>query len=549
VSDGEHRALERRVLTLPATARDGELIRRALAEHSISCDTCTDLAALGREMGRGVGAILLPEESLEGAIEPLVLPLGAQPEWSDPPVLVMARSSEGPASGAHLGRLGNVTLLERPMRVSALVSAVRSALRARERQYRVREMLEERERVAETLRRQAGLLEQTHEAIFVWQLDGPITYWNRGAERLYGHSAADAVGRGSHELLQSWHPAGMRALDEILVRRGSWNGELYQRRHDGLSIVVHSRMVVVEEPDGRRAVLETNRDVSDEKMAEAERRRTDEKLQEANRRKDEFLATLAHELRNPLAPIRTALELLRMTSPPEPRLRWGQDVIDRQLRHLTRMVDDLLDVSRITRGVIELRREATDLGAVVQAGVETAGPAIASAGHRLDLDLPDEPVPLEVDPVRISQVFSNLLNNAAKYTPAGGHIRLHATRDGDRVVVVVEDDGIGIAPEILPGIFDLFAQADRSLDRAQGGLGIGLTLVRWLIELHHGTIEAASPGLGQGSTFTVRLPVANGGAPVRLDDAALLKTAVTPAAPDPRPGVPRRGRIARRHSD
>ena len=231
-------------------------------------------------------------------------------------------------------------------------------------------------------------------------------------------------------------------------------------------------------------------------------------LQEGDRRKDEFLATLAHELRNPLAPIRNGLEILKRTPEiPLPALK-VRDMMDRQLAHMVRLVDDLLDVSRITRDKLEMRTQPITLAEIVDNAVEASRPSIDSAGHTLSIGLPARPVRLEGDLTRLAQVVSNLLNNSAKYTPHGGRIELSAHMDGERVVIDVRDNGAGISPEALPQVFDLFSQVDRTRSDAQGGLGIGLWLVKKLVELHHGSIDAHSDGPGRGSTFTVRLPAA-----------------------------------------
>lgn len=243
----------------------------------------------------------------------------------------------------------------------------------------------------------------------------------------------------------------------------------------------------------------------------AELRQVQEVLQEADRRKDEFLATLAHELRNPLAPIGNALHILRADVHDPAAHERALDIADRQVRHLVRLVDDLLEVSRITRGKLELRKERIDLGRVFLSAVETSRPLIEEAGHELTLRLPDEPLFLHADPVRLAQVIANLLNNAAKYTDPGGRICLTARREGEEAVVQVQDSGIGLSPEMLPIVFEMFTQIGGSADcHAQGGLGIGLALVRSLAQLHGGRAEAQSPGLGQGSTFTVRLPLPSG---------------------------------------
>ncbi len=235
-------------------------------------------------------------------------------------------------------------------------------------------------------------------------------------------------------------------------------------------------------------------------------RAVEDALKEINQRKDEFLAMLGHELRNPLAPIRSAAQILRVHASGNPELEWARAVIDRQTRHLARLVDDLLDVSRIVRGQIVLQREEVDLAEIVAHGVETSRPLIRSRRHQLHVALPATPVRLHGDLTRLAQVLANLLNNAAKYTDEGGDIWLVAERAGTEAVVRVRDTGAGIAPTLLPRIFELFAQAERTLDRSQGGLGIGLTLVKLLVEMHGGTVEATSAGLGAGAEFVVRLP-------------------------------------------
>ena len=236
-------------------------------------------------------------------------------------------------------------------------------------------------------------------------------------------------------------------------------------------------------------------------------RRSEEALREADQRKDEFLATLAHELRNPLAPIRTSLHILRLDRGGE-KAEQVYDMLERQVDQMVRLVDDLLEVSRITRGKIELRRDRVELGAVIRSALETSKPLIDAAGHELTVEIPTEPVWLDADPVRLSQVFANLLNNAAKYTEPGGKVWLNAKRQGDQAVVSVCDTGIGIPPEKLPKVFNLFAQVDTGTGRAQGGLGIGLALARRLVEMHGGRIDARSSGPGEGSEFRVHLPLA-----------------------------------------
>jgi signal transduction histidine kinase len=263
-------------------------------------------------------------------------------------------------------------------------------------------------------------------------------------------------------------------------------------------------------PSGRRY------DASDRALAEdlasraaiaIDNARLYREVQEADHRKNEFLSMLAHELRNPLAPIRNAVQLLRMRGNDHPDLDAIRDLIDRQVQQLVRLVDDLLDISRITRGKIRLQKEPVEVAAVVARAVETSRPLIDARKHALTVTLPPEPLRVEGDPVRLAQVLGNLLNNAAKYTEDGGKIWLTAVREGNEAVLRVRDTGVGIPADLLGSVFDLFTQIEQSLDRSQGGLGIGLTLVRRLVEKHGGRVQAFSAGPGQGSEFTVRLPL------------------------------------------
>jgi len=253
-------------------------------------------------------------------------------------------------------------------------------------------------------------------------------------------------------------------------------------------------------------------------------------LERADRQKNEFLSMLAHELRNPLAPIRTAVDVLRLKGDGQPEIEWAREIINRQTKHLVRLVDDLLDVSRITGGKIRLDLEVLNAASVVAAAVETSRPLIEESGHQMTVTLPEEPVWVRCDRVRLAQVLSNLLNNAAKYTQRGGLIALTVERSGGEAVFRVADNGIGISAEMLPKVFELFTQVERSLDRSQGGLGVGLTVVKRLVEMHGGRVEAASSGAGGGSEFTVRLPaIESPPDPEAVADAPLENR--SPAAP------------------
>jgi PAS domain S-box-containing protein len=256
----------------------------------------------------------------------------------------------------------------------------------------------------------------------------------------------------------------------------------------------------------------------------ANRERAEAALREADRRKDEFLATLAHELRNPLAPIRQAALISQVTTASEAQKRWSHDVISRQVQHMSLLLDDLLDVSRITRGTLELRRQPTELAAIVDAAVETARPAIDAKRHALAVEIPRSPVRFAADPLRLAQVLSNLLTNAAKYTDPEGSIRLSAAAVNGALSITVSDSGIGIPPEDIAGVFAMFSQVKSTRDRSEGGLGIGLALAKGLVELHGGTLEARSRGVGFGSEFIVRIPLTSPDAP--QPGAALIRGAL-----------------------
>ena len=380
-----------RVLLLAPTTKDASIAETLLQSAGIVVGVLPTIDAVIAELVLGAAVIVIPEEvvsapsgaRLRGYVE-------TQPPWSDLPILVLTRpGADSVESAQATATLGNVTLLERPLQVTTLLSAVRTAIRARERQYQIR-----------------------------------------------GHLEAQT--------------------------------------------------------------------------------RSERALRLADQRKDEFLATLGHELRNPLAPLLTGLELLKAARIQDSRVTHTTGIMERQVKHLIRLVDDLLEVSRITRGLIDIQREPLDLDTILQSAVDTTRPACEASNHELLLELPAERVPVAGDVVRLTQVFSNLLTNACKYTNPGGRIVVTLEHDGNRARVSVRDNGIGIPADQLGTIFDMFTQVDRSNRRAQGGLGIGLTLVRSLIDLHGGSVEARSAGPGTGSEFIVNLPIRASGR-VRTD--------------------------------
>ncbi len=270
---------------------------------------------------------------------------------------------------------------------------------------------------------------------------------------------------------------------------------------DGTYRNVSARAVPVLEANGNiREWVGALTDITEKKNSEQE-------MREANRRKDEFLAMLAHELRNPLAPIRNAVEIIRSSKTDTARIDWTCEIIERQVQHMSRLLDDLLDVSRITHGQIRLNKESTDLTTLVRRSLDASRTVLEKKNLRLVTDFVPGPVPISADVTRIEQVITNLLNNAVKFTPAGGQITVSVHHEGDSAMLRVVDNGRGIAPDLLPRIFQLFEQGDRSLARSEGGLGIGLTLVQNLVRMHSGTVEAKSEGPGRGSEFMVRLPM------------------------------------------
>ncbi len=503
---------DERVLVLMPTAKDGERTGSALAAAGLSYAVCKDIADLCREIIAGAGTALLTEEAVVGDRDGcLHEALHNQPPWSDFPLVVLAR--EGAEGRAQLIRESmNATLVERPVKVRSLLSVVRAALRSRRHQYEVRAHLAERDRAeAEVVRLAAEserqrrvyetALSNTADFNYVFDLQGRFVYVNTALLALWGKALHEAVGQDFHDL---GYPPELAERLQCQIQEVI-NTKLPLRDETPYTSAVGTRayeyiFVPVFGADGAvEAVAGSTRDITERKAME-------ESLRDADRKKDEFLALLAHELRNPLAPIRNGLQVIRLSEDREMR-HDAQEMMDRQLSHMVRLIDDLLDVSRISRNKMELRRSRVPLADVVSSAVETARPLIDAGGHELDIALPARPVFLDADLTRLAQVFSNLLTNSAKYTLPGGRIWLGVTLRCGEAVVSVRDTGIGIPAESLENIFDMFSQVDRTIERSTGGLGIGLAFVKGLVEMHGGTVSAASEGQGKGSTFTVTLPV------------------------------------------
>ncbi len=361
-------------------------------------------------------------------------------------------------------------------------------------------------------------------AIFLLDPDGRVVSWNAGAERIKGYTAREVIGQSFSvfyppDVVASGHP--QREL-ETARRDGRFEEEGWRVRKDGSLFWANVVITALSDSSGRhQGFLKITRDLTGQRRVEA--------LELAERRMNEFLAMLGHELRNPLAPIRNALAVMHMKPVADPNLQWARDVIDRQLRQLTRMVDDLIDVSRITSGNIALNKEPLELAVVVARGVEASRPLIDAKRQHLEIDYSRSAVLVEGDLARLAQVVTNLLNNAARFTPEDGTIRLSVSAAGDQAVLSVRDNGAGIDPALRPHIFDLFRQGDSSLDRAAGGLGIGLTIVQRLAQMHGGTVDVLSEGPGRGSEFVVRLPRLDA-LPPRMFTPSGRITPIAPAA-------------------
>lgn len=350
----------------------------------------------------------------------------------------------------------------------------------------------------------------TDYAVFFLDPDGRVARWNTGAERIFGYPETEILGQHfSRFFTPEDIQAGVPEQElQTAATTGQANDDRWMVRKDGSRLWCNGVTTALrDEGSGLRGFAKVLRDRTEQKrLEEALGQRADELVEEA-RRKDEFLATLAHELRNPLAPIRNALQAIRLGSHDAALVEQMRAMAERQVAYMTHLVDDLLDLSRISRGLIRLLQEPVDVAQPVQRAIEGVQALVRERRLALSVSLPTEPVYVEADSTRLQQVVGNLLSNAVRYTDPGGHVLLTARREGSEFVLRVRDTGIGIAPEMLPKIFDLFVQAERRLDRSHGGLGIGLTLVRRLVQMHGGAVEAHSDGPGKGSEFVVRLPV------------------------------------------
>ncbi len=437
------------------------------------------------------------------------------------PMSGFAERSDGPSFARVMEGHGEVLPAESYARLTEpgerlrVVAGLQQAAAALETESAVRIRADQKLRLRES--ELADFLENAAVGVHQVDAEGLIVWANQSELRMLGYDADEYIG---HSIIEFYvDPSQATEILRRLTSGQSLDDEAARlRAKDGSErhVLIHSNGYW---ENGRFLYTRCfTRDITERVRLEEDLRAKVAELRDLDRRKDEFLAMLGHELRNPLAPVATAVQLALLHEDDPSRVRRSLELVDRQIRQMTRLIDDLLDVSRITRGTVELREENVQLSAIVQSAIETARPLIDERGHRLTVDLPSTPALLFVDPARIEQVLANLLNNAAKYTDLGGQIHLSA-RVENGVAISVNDNGPGLPPDLRDHIFDLFVQGADSAARSRGGLGIGLTLVRRLVELHAGSVTAHSDGPGKGSEFVVKLP------------AGRLRTASSPTAP------------------
>jgi PAS domain S-box-containing protein len=346
-------------------------------------------------------------------------------------------------------------------------------------------------------------------AIFLVGLEGRLLSWNHGAERVFGYQSNEIVGQHFSRFFSPEDTLTGLPEHELktALAEGRSDGDCWQVRKDGTRFWCRATVTpLLDENKQARSFARVMHDLTESDTALAQRKRADG-LADANRNKEEFMALLSHELRNPLSPILNSLNILRQMKTTDPIIEQAGNIIDRQVGRMVRLVDDLLDISRITKGKLRLTKQHVELRVIVNNAAETARSFMDCRNHDFSVALPTTPIWVEADPARMEQVVVNLLDNAAKYTDVGGLIRMSVNREGAEAIIRVRDNGVGIAPELLPKIFDLFTQVDGSLGRSCGGLGIGLALARTLVEMHDGRTQASSAGIGKGCEFTIKLPV------------------------------------------
>jgi PAS domain S-box-containing protein len=520
--DPDVRSEDKRILLVAPTARDGEITRSLLAKAGLMCVVCENLNHLVKELHVGAGAVLLTEEAItrEG-IDELLTTVDKQPSWSDLPVVMMMRKGDqSPVATGVLRSLRNVTLLERPAPTLSVVSAVQTAVRGRERQYQMRDQFES---IREGEVRSRELQEQLEIAVDASELgtfhcDMPLDkiVWNA---RCKAHFWLRQEAEIDFDLFYSiLHPDDRERTREAIAAC-VYGGKVYDIEYRTVSPQGEVRWV---RATGRTYYKEgkpvrfdgTTQDITDRKRVDEERKQLLDieraarvEAERTSRMKDEFLATLSHELRTPLNAILGWTQLLKRDQQDPEMLSEAISVIERNVRVQTQLIEDLLDMSRIISGNVRLDVQGVELSEIINAAMEGVKPTAETKGVRLEKVIDRLVGPVSGDPARLQQVLWNLLTNAIRFTPKGGKVRVLAEVMQSHVEISVVDTGEGISPDFLPHLFERFSQADGSAKRKHRGLGLGLSIVKNLVEMHGGTVRANSRGEGQGATFIIELPL------------------------------------------
>ena len=516
---------DQRILILAPTGRDAALTARFLGESGLPWEICGRIEELCRKMLDGAGLVFLAGEVLtQEALQCLVAALAHQPTWSDIPVVVLTSGGgDAPINAeaiAALGEAGNVTLIERPVRVATLLSAFKSALRARRRQYEVRDYLIKEEASKGALRRSEERLRVALDAarLGAWQLDLATGQLNCTALCKENFGLPHDAEFSYDTLLEMIHPddraQAREAVERALRERDTYRAEYRVIWPDGsLHWILASGRGDYDARGEPRGMTGVTLNITNRKLAEEERERLLQReraaraeAEESSRLKDEFLATVSHELRTPLTAVLGWTHLLRAGRLDEKAATHALETVERNAHAQQQLIEDLLDVSRVITGKLRLDVRRVAPASFIEAAMEAVLPAAEAKGIVLEKSLSPDVAEVSGDPARLQQVVWNLLSNAIKFTPPGGRVRVRLESDGPHAEISVSDTGDGIGEEFLPYVFDRFRQADGSTARRYGGLGLGLAIVRHLVELHGGTVRAESAGAGQGATFTVRLP-------------------------------------------
>jgi PAS domain S-box-containing protein len=522
-----------RVLVLPATGADGVAIRKLLDASGMSSVVLPSVAATCDALTTAAGALVVAEETLAAEYAHLLECIRAQPMWSDLPVILLSSSGrlESPMLAEIVPQLGNVSVVERPVRMSTLVSLIRSSLRARGRQYQVREHLAQQESAQKIIReaeqRFRLLVENIKDyAIFMVDTVGRVASWNSGAQHMLGYSAEEIVGEPAARFFVAEGRGDATFEREMKEAQamGRTTSTGWRARRNGEHFYVEGVLSAVHDDEGRLlGYAKLMKDVTDKRRIEGEReyllqseRAARGEAERTSRMKDEFLATLGHELRTPLNAILGWSQVLRrLDNGGATELGEGLKIIERNARAQAQIIEDLLDMSSIISGKVRLEMGRVALGTVLEAAVNAVRPPAENKGITLDLSIEAGAGAVRGDQNRLQQVFWNLLTNAVKFTPKGGRVEIRQTRKNSHFRVSVSDNGEGIDTAFLPYVFERFRQADASTSRRHGGLGLGLSIAKQLVELHGGTVSASSEGSGRGSTFTVELPAALEADPAR----------------------------------